>query len=60
MTVNEASDKELICNLIDNLANLQRIQLAENKDAEIENQINIIKVKLKNFGVMINDIQLHK
>ena len=52
------NDRELISNLIDSLTNLLRIQKAEDKDAEIENQINIIKAKLKIFGVMVDEIKL--
>ncbi len=56
--MNEINDKEIIINLIDNLTNLMRIQKAEDKEAEIENQIDIIKAKLKSFGVMIDEIKL--
>ncbi len=52
------NDKEIINSLIDNLTNLMRIQKADDKEAEIENQIDIVKAKLKNFGVMIDDIKL--
>lgn len=52
------NDRELISNLIDSLTNLLRIQKAEDKDAEIENQIDIIKAKLKSFGVMVDEIKL--
>ncbi len=52
------NDKELVSNLIDSLTNLMRIQKAEDKDAEIENQINIIKTKLKSFGILVDEFKL--
>lgn len=50
--------KEIINNLIDNLTNLMRIQKAEDKETEIENQISIIKKKLEILGAEIDEIKL--
>lgn len=44
-------DKETITTLMDELSNIRRIQNAEDKDREIEYQINQLKAKLEACGV---------
>lgn len=52
------NDKELINNLIDIYTNLQRIKKSDDREKEIENQMKIVKFKLKSCGVSIKDIEL--
>lgn len=52
------NDNELINNLIDIYTNLQRIQNAENKEKEIENQIKIVKFKLESMGIVTTELTI--
>jgi hypothetical protein len=52
------SDKEMINNLIDSYASLQRIKKAENAEKELDYQIKILKAKLESFGIITSELDL--
>lgn len=52
------SDKEMINNLIDTYANLQRIKKAEDIEKELDYQITLVKAKLELFGIVTSDLDL--
>lgn len=52
------SDKEIINNLIDIYANLQRIKNAENTEKELEYQLTLVKAKLESFGIVTSDLDM--
>ncbi len=52
------SEKETIGILIDNYTNLQRIKKAEDKDREIDYQLEINKAKLESFGIVTSKLDL--
>lgn len=54
------SEKELINNLIDIYANLQRIKNAEDVQAEIEYQLTLVKAKLESLGIVTSDFDIRK
>ncbi len=52
------SDKEMIMNVIDSYANLQRIKAAEDSEKEIDYQLRLLKAKLESIGINTSDIDL--
>lgn len=53
------TEKEMLNNLIDNYANLQRIKNADDINREIEYQLTILRIKLKSFGIVANDLNIN-
>lgn len=51
------NEKEMMANLIENYANLQRIKNADDMNAEIEFQMSVLKCKLKSFDINVNDLE---
>jgi len=54
----EMNDKELTTSLIERYMNLQRIKRAENKEAEIDNQLTQIKAQLEVCGVNTEKLEI--
>ena len=54
------AEKEMINNLIDVYINLQRIDIADDKKKEIDNQISAVKAKLESFGIITSDLTINK
>ena len=52
------SDKEMINNLIDTYANLQRIKKAEDIEKELDYQLTLVKAKFKLFGITTSELDL--
>ncbi|MDE6054986.1 MAG: hypothetical protein K2G55_14790 [Lachnospiraceae bacterium] len=52
------SDKEMINNLIDIYANLQRIKKAEDVEKELDYQLTLAKARLKSFGIVTSELDL--
>ncbi len=52
------SDKEMINNLIDTYANLQRIKTAENTEKELDYQLTLVKAKLESFGIVTSELDI--
>lgn len=52
------SDKEMINNLIDTYANLQRIKKADDIEKELDYQLTLAKAKLEFFGIVTSDLEL--
>ena len=48
--------KEQTANIVEIYTNLLRIKNAQDKDAEIENQLSIAKAKLQALGVVVEDL----
>jgi len=51
-------EKEMINQLIDAYANLQRIKNAENVEKELEYQLRLVRAKLESFGIVTSDLDL--
>ncbi len=51
-------DKELIANIIDKYADLQRIINADDPKKEAEYQIQIAKAKLEALGIVTTDLHI--
>lgn len=52
------SDKEMLNNLIDMYANLQRIKNASDMQKELDYQIALVKAKLESFGIVTSDLDI--
>jgi len=52
------SDKEMINNLIDRYADLQRIKSAKDMEKEIAYQLMITKAKLEYFGIPTEELAM--
>ena len=52
------TDKENIANAITRFMNLQRIDKAADRDAEIRNQYKELKAQLEAFGVVVEDLTI--
>lgn len=52
------SDKEMINNLIDRYADLQRIRSADDREKELEYQLMITKAKLESFGIPLEELSM--
>ena len=52
------SDKEMVNNLIDRYADLQRIKSAENMEKELAYQLMITKAKLESFGIPVEELAM--
>ncbi|MDE7476422.1 MAG: hypothetical protein K2M91_00485 [Lachnospiraceae bacterium] len=52
------SDKEMINNLIDVYANLQRIKKADDIEKELEYQLTLVRAKLESFGIVTSELEL--
>ena len=52
------SDKEMINNLIDIYANLQRIKNAEDAEKELDYQLTLVRAKLESFGIVTSDLDI--
>ncbi len=53
-------DKEMLLNLIDNFAILQRIVDSSNSKEEAEYQLQLVKAKLEAMGIVTNDLHIGK
>lgn len=53
------TEKAQMTTLIDNYMNLQRIKSAADKSKEVDYQIKVTKAKLKVFGVVTEDLDIH-
>lgn len=58
MEVDKMTDKEIIANAITRFMNLQRIDKAADRDAEIRNQYKELKAQLEAFGVVVEDLTI--
>ena len=55
----DINEKEMVNNLIDKYADLQRIKKAEKAvNEELEYQLKVTKAKLESFGIIIEDLDL--
>ena len=55
----DINEKEMVNNLIDKYADLQRIKKAEKAvNEELEYQLKVTKAKLESFGIIIEDLEL--
>lgn len=55
----DMNEKEMVNNLIDKYADLQRIKKAEKAvNEELEYQLKVTKAKLESFGIIIEDLEL--
>ena len=52
--------EEQAMNLIAKYSDLLRIKVAENKDTEVNNQINTTKAQLQALGVVIDDLVIER
>lgn len=52
------SGKEMIMNVIDSYANLQRIKAAEDSEKEIDYQLRLLRAKLESISIKTSDIDL--
>lgn len=52
------SEKELINNLIDVYANLQRIKTASDMESEVDYQITLVKAKLESLGIVTSELNI--
>ena len=52
------SDKEMINNLIDRYADIQRIRSADDREKELEYQLMITKAKLESFGISLEELSM--
>ena len=52
------SDKELVNTTVSRYMDLLRIQKAQNRDAEIENQKRELKVILEAMGITVEDLKI--
>lgn len=53
------TEKEMINNLIDCYASLQRIKTASDSQKELDYQIRILKIKLESFGIVTSDLDIN-
>ncbi|MCD7864417.1 MAG: hypothetical protein LUG54_00020 [Clostridiales bacterium] len=51
------TEKEMLSNLIDSYANLQRIIQSDDAKQEAAYQLQLIKAKLEPFGVITSDLE---
>ena len=55
----DMNEKEMVNNLIDKYADLQRIKKAEKAvNEELEYQLKVTKAKFESFGIIIEDLEL--
>lgn len=52
------TEKEMINNLIDKYADLQRIKKADNLEKEVDYQLQLTKAKLQSFGIITDDLDI--
>lgn len=52
------NENELKDQVIKEFVNLQRIKTAQNKDAEIEYQENILKVRMQTLGIPTENLEI--
>ena len=55
-----ANEFERSRNLINSFANLQRIKSAQDRDAEIEYQLSIVKAQLEAMGIPTEPLEIKK
>ena len=53
------SEKEMINNLIDKYADLQRIKKSADLAKEVDYQIRVTKAKLESFGIVTEDLEIN-
>ncbi len=51
------TEKEMLSNLIDTYANLQRIIRSDDAKQEAEYQLQLIKAKLESFGIITSELE---
>lgn len=54
----DMNEKEMINNLIDNYASLQRIKKAADTQKEVEYQERLLKAKLESFGIITERLEI--
>lgn len=52
------TEKEMINNLIDKYADLQRIKKSNDLEKELDYQIRVTKAKLESFGIITSDLEI--
>lgn len=52
------TEKEMINNLIDKYADLQRIKKSDDLEKELDYQIRVTKAKLESFGIITSDLEM--
>lgn len=52
------TEKEMINNLIDKYADLQRIKKSNDLEKELDYQIRVTKAKLESFGIITSDLEM--
>lgn len=52
------TEKEMINNLIDRYADLQRIKKSNDLEKELDYQIQVTKAKLESFGIITSDLEM--
>lgn len=51
------TEKEMINNLIDKYADLQRIKVSSDLEKEVDYQLAVTKAKLESFGIVTRDLE---
>lgn len=54
----EMNEKELKDQVIKEFVNLQRIKTAENREAEISYQENVLKARMQSLGIATENLEL--
>lgn len=54
----EMNEKELKDQVIKEFVNLQRIKTAENREAEIEYQENVLKARMQSLGIATENLEM--
>ena len=54
------TDREMIANTIDRYMDLQRIEVAEDRDKEILNQKTNLSAQLEAFGIVVENLKIVK
>lgn len=52
------TEKEMINNLIDKYADLQRIKVSSDLEKEVDYQLAVTKAKLESFGIVTSELEI--
>ena len=55
----DMNEKEMINNLIDKYADLQRIKKSDNIEKEVDYQLCLTKAKLESFGIITSELDMN-
>lgn len=57
--IDKATSSLLICNLLDEYANLLRLKFSVKRDLEIEEYLSILEMKMMYLGINYLDVKAH-